>query len=99
MPDDKPSAEDTLADDQLRHLFHDQLMAFRETLDDKERDILDHRLLSDSPITLSDLGERHGVSRERVRQIQERLLGKLRAYLRERIDNFDEQFMGLVDNQ
>jgi RNA polymerase sigma-32 factor len=99
MPDDKPSAEQTLANDELRHLFHDQLMAFRDTLDDKERDILDHRLLSDNPITLSDLGERHGVSRERVRQIQERLLGKLRAYLRERIANFDEQFMDLVDNQ
>ncbi len=99
MPDDKPSAEQTLADDELRRLFHEQIMAFRQTLDDKERDILDQRLLSDNPITLSDLGEKHGVSRERVRQIQERMLGKLRVFLRESIPDFDEQFMELAESE
>jgi RNA polymerase sigma-32 factor len=99
IPDEQRSAEDALADDELRTLFHEQLMAFRETLDDKKRDILDQRLLSDNPATLNDLGERHSISRERVRQIQEQLLSKLRAYLRECIANFDEQFVDLVDNQ
>jgi len=96
MPDDRPSAEDVLVEDELRGLFHQELMAFRDTLDDKERDILDRRLLSDSPLTLSELGEAHGISRERIRQIQERLLGKLHEYMRGKIEDFDEQFAGMA---
>ncbi len=97
LPDDKPGADDTLASDQLRRLFHEQLMAVRETLDDKERDILDRRLLAEKPMTLSDLGKEHGVSRERVRQIQVRLMNKIRDFLREQIPDFDEQFADLVE--
>jgi RNA polymerase sigma-32 factor len=97
LPDDKPRADDTLASDELRRLFHDQLMAVRETLDDKEKDILDRRLLAEKPMTLSDLGKDHGISRERVRQIQVRLMNKIRNYLREQIPDFDEQFAGLSD--
>ncbi|MFH1057229.1 MAG: RNA polymerase factor sigma-32 [Pseudomonadota bacterium] len=98
MPDDRPSAEDELVSDELRQLFHDQLMSFRQSLDDKERDILDRRLLADNPITLSELGEAHGISRERIRQIQERLLGKLRQHLRDQIPDFDEQFADLAES-
>lgn len=99
MPDDRPSAEDTLAGDELRRLFHLQLDGFRETLSEKERTILDLRLLAEDPITLSELGEKHGISRERVRQIQERLLGKLRKYLEERIPDFNEQFADLAEGE
>ncbi|MBI5523431.1 MAG: RNA polymerase factor sigma-32 [Desulfarculus sp.] len=98
MPDDKPAADELLSGNQLRRLFHDQLMAFRQTLDDKERDILDRRLLSEEPITLSELGAAHNISRERIRQIQERLLGKLHRYLREHIQDFDEQFADLTSS-
>jgi len=97
MPDDKPSVEDTLASDQLRRLFHEKLMAFRETLDEKERQILDLRLLAEKPITLSELGKKQGISRERVRQIQVRLLKKLKAYLEDEIPDFAEQFAGLLE--
>ncbi len=99
MPDQSPGADDVLSGQELRRLFHDQLMAFRETLDDKERDILDRRLLAEEPITLSELGAAHNISRERIRQIQERLLGKLHKYLREQIHDFDEQFADLNDSE
>ncbi|RJX33923.1 MAG: sigma-70 family RNA polymerase sigma factor [Desulfarculus sp.] len=97
LPDETPAVDETLADDELRQLFHQQLMAVRETLDEKERDILDRRLLADNPMTLSELGEEHGVSRERVRQIQARLMDKIRDYLREKIPDFDEQFADLAE--
>ncbi|MCB2185748.1 MAG: RNA polymerase factor sigma-32 [Deltaproteobacteria bacterium] len=97
MPDDKLSAEEDLASMELRDLFHEQLMAFRETLDDKEKDILDRRLLAENPETLNDLGDTHGVSRERIRQIQVRLMEKLRDFMRERIPDFEAQFIDLVE--
>ena len=46
--------------------------------DDRERDILDKRLLTDSPDTLQEIGDRWGITRERVRQIEERLIRRLR---------------------
>ena len=39
----------------------------------------------DEPQTLQELGDRFGVSRERVRQLEARLTDKLRGYLRERL--------------
>lgn len=97
LPDEGPSAEDVLAREELRRLFHDQLMVFRETLDDKERDILDHRLLSSSPMTLSELGEKHEISRERIRQIQVRLMEKMSEFLKDKIPDFKAQFADIED--
>jgi len=99
MPDEKPLAEESLLEKELRKLFHDKLMEFRQTLDDKELDILDRRILSEDPMTLSDLGEEHGVSRERVRQIQVRLLEKLKAYMQESIPNFEGLFADLTEGE
>lgn len=99
MPDDQPSAEDRLAADQLKRLFHDELMSFRETLDPKERDIFDKRLVAEKPMTLSNLGKEHGISRERVRQLQVRLMEKLGRYMRDKIDDFDEHFAGLAGRE
>jgi RNA polymerase sigma-32 factor len=97
LPDDQPSAEDRLVSGELKQLFHDRLFDFRETLDDKEKDIFDQRLMAESPVTLNDLGKVHGISRERVRQLQVRLMDKLREYMRDHITDFDDQFSGLSD--
>ncbi len=96
LPSDEATAEENLADNELKSLFHEKIMDFRETLDEKDRDILDNRLLSEKPETLSDLGERHGVSRERIRQLQVRLMENLREYLEEQIPDFEGQFSDLV---
>ena len=39
------------------------------------------RLLAEEPLTLQEIGDRYGISRERVRQIEERLKKKLKTYL------------------
>jgi RNA polymerase sigma-32 factor len=53
------------------------------TLDDREREIVRARNLCDEPETLEDLSKRFGVSRERVRQLEERALAKLQARTRD----------------
>ena len=53
------------------------LHQIRSSLNEKERYILDKRLLSDSPLTLKEVGDKYGITRERVRQIQHRLIQKL----------------------
>jgi RNA polymerase sigma-32 factor len=50
-------------------------------LEERERFIIEHRVMSDVPATLRELGERLGVSRERVRQIEQRAKHKLEVEL------------------
>lgn len=66
---------------EFQELLRQKLHGFGETLKDRELDIFRDRLLSDAPATLQDIGEKYGVSRERARQIEERLKKKLRRYL------------------
>jgi RNA polymerase sigma-32 factor len=47
--------------------------------------IFDKRLVADEPLTLQKLGDEFGVSRERVRQLEARLAGKLRDYLKQHL--------------
>lgn len=70
--------ESILGDRQRLELLRDKLRATLPTLADKERAILQQRVLADDPPTLQALGQRLGVSRERVRQIEAQAIGKLR---------------------
>ncbi|MEP5630319.1 MAG: RNA polymerase sigma factor RpoH [Tateyamaria sp.] len=54
-----------------------------EVLNDREKDILTQRRLSEKAITLEDLSEQYGVSRERIRQIEVRAFEKLQKKMRE----------------
>ena len=54
-----------------------------DALNERERDVLAKRRLSEDPVTLEDLSESYGVSRERIRQIEVRAFEKLQARMRE----------------
>jgi RNA polymerase sigma-32 factor len=64
-------------------LLREQLAAFRETLSGKDLVIFDRRMIAEDPVTLQELGAEFGVSRERVRQLESRISGKLRIFLEE----------------
>ncbi len=70
------------------NIFHEQLERFAQPLTDKEDYIFRNRLISDEPMTLQKIGNEFGISRERVRQIEKRLLNKLRAYLETELPDF-----------
>jgi RNA polymerase sigma-32 factor len=85
MPSLVEGPESLMADSELQGLLKEKLGAFRTTLAGKEKDlaIFDERLVADEPLTLQELGDRFGISRERVRQLEQRLTGRLREYLRD----------------
>ena len=85
-----PAAATTRPDVQVelgefQELLRQKLDTFAATLKDRELDIFRERLLNDAPATLQEIGERYGVSRERARQIEERLKKKLRLFLQEEL--------------
>jgi RNA polymerase sigma-32 factor len=87
MPSSIEGPEALMADGELQALLKERLARFRKTLagKDKEMAIFDERLVADEPLTLQELGDRFGISRERVRQLEQRLTGKLREFLREEL--------------
>ena len=66
---------------EFQELLRQKLEVFGASLKDRELDIFRERLLNDSPATLQEIGEKYGVSRERARQIEERLKKRLRVFL------------------
>jgi RNA polymerase sigma-32 factor len=66
---------------EFQELLRTKLESFGAALRDRELQIFRRRLLADQPTTLEQLGADHGVSRERARQIEERLKKKLRQFL------------------
>jgi RNA polymerase sigma-32 factor len=81
IPDTGHNPETETADREWRDFARDKVKEFADTLEGKEREIFDARLLADDPETLQVIGERFGISRERVRQIETRLKRRLKEFI------------------
>ncbi len=81
LPDQRQGPEEQFAATQSRDLLHEKMESFAASLKDKELVIYRERLLNEEPLTLREIGEKYGISRERVRQIEERVKKKLKTYL------------------
>jgi RNA polymerase sigma-32 factor len=78
LADERPDQESFVADRQERTRSLGWLRDSMHVLNDRERDILEARRLNDDPLTLEELSRRHAISRERVRQIENRAFEKVR---------------------
>ncbi|MDE5681142.1 MAG: RNA polymerase subunit sigma-70, partial [Mailhella sp.] len=85
--------ENSFASEELSDLVRYSLKDLLPDLSDKELFILEHRLLTDDPVTLREIGEKYHVSRERIRQLEARLLQKLKNHLGTKIKDFSEEWI------
>jgi RNA polymerase sigma-32 factor len=76
-----PTPEDCAISDEMRNKARAELEAFLREIPARERTILRSRLLRDDPVTLERLGRRFGISKERVRQLEERTVAQLKGRL------------------
>lgn len=88
-----PGIEDTLASSEIAAILQQHLKSILPKLNEKEVYILQNRLLTDEPVTLREIGERYNVTRERVRQLEARLLEKLRQQFTGDIKDFSEEWI------
>lgn len=77
LVDDSDSQETTLIDSEEKDNRREMLRESLDVLNDRERRIFEARRLSDDPLTLEELSQEFGVSRERVRQIEVRAFEKV----------------------
>ena len=88
-----PGIEDTLATDEIAGLVRSKLKTIIPKLNEKELYILHNRLLTDEPVTLREIGERYNITRERVRQLEARLVEKIGQHLKSGIEDFSDHWI------
>jgi RNA polymerase sigma-32 factor len=93
LPAQEASPERTLSELELKNIFKTKLKNFQKGLTPRENIIFEKRILADEPLTLQDLGDQFEVSRERIRQLEEKLLKKVKAYLEKEIPDLKPDYL------
>ncbi len=96
LPAPNTDMEKALIDSDRKKLIREKLKEFRKTLSERDLYIFDNRIMAEKPLTLQDIADKYGISKERVRQLEERLIKRLNKFLKERIPNFEEDFADLA---
>jgi RNA polymerase sigma-32 factor len=91
---DFESAEEKMAKKEMDNLIHSKIEIFRKRMSKRENEIFDLRIFSDDPATLQEIGDRYGISRERVRQVEKNIITKMREFVKEEMPDF----MSYIDN-
>ena len=78
----------SLGNAEQKELFSKILKSFSETLEGREKVIFAERLISEEPLTLQEIGDKYGVTKERARQIEEQLKAKLKTYVQEHYPDY-----------
>ncbi len=89
LKEDTASAEDKVARKEMEVLVHNKVAEFRKQLNERELMIFDKRIFSDTPVTLQQIGDQYGISRERVRQIEKNVVKKMREFFKNQIPDFE----------
>jgi RNA polymerase sigma-32 factor len=85
LPSDGDRPDLAVEHGEFSRLLREKLEVFAKTLSGREEQIFRERWLTDAPRTLQELGDDYGISRERARQLEKRILGRLRKYLEEEL--------------
>lgn len=81
IPNASPSHESVIANAQIKRQRQEKLGLALNALNEREQYIINNRKLSDTPATLEDLSSHFGISKERVRQIEEKALEKITNFV------------------
>ncbi len=73
--------DEKLARSQEQENFKEHVVEFKKTLNERDLELFEKRIYTDNPETLKAFGDRHGISRERARQIEARIVKKLKEFI------------------
>lgn len=81
--------EEVIADKEKDEIIVSRVKDFKKTLNEKELYVFEQRILSEEPITLQEIGAHFGISRERARQIETKVVGKFKERFKTEFKDFD----------
>ncbi len=79
---EEDSIENKLAAKELESLMREDINSFKKTLSGRDLEIFNLRLDSDEPLTLQEIGDKYSITRERARQLEARVLKKLKEFVK-----------------
>ena len=97
FPAKQDNAEEAVAAAEYRTLMSEKMREFARTLKGKEEVIFRTRLLAEEPVTLQEIGDQYGISRERIRQLESRLKKKLKDFLLREFKDAKDLDVGFVN--
>lgn len=89
-----PAVDETLGDLQLQEILRHKLSEFGARLEGREKQIFEKRLIAEEPLTLQALGEEFGLTRERTRQIEAKLIKNFKAWIQDEVADFRDLEIG-----
>ena len=89
LSDEAESVENQVAKKEIEALLHNKIAEFKKTMTSRELDIFEQRIFSDTPATLQEIGDRYGISRERVRQVEKNIIKKMREFFKQEMPDFN----------
>ena len=81
MPSEDIRPDRAVVQNEFATLLRGKLETFAQTLEGREQTIFRERWLTEEPLTLQEIGDRYQISRERARQLEKRMLDRLKKYL------------------
>ena len=97
LPDPMDGIDEIFSKKEEHKLLTFKIKEFRDSLCGREADIFDNRIMSEKPETLQQLGSKHNISRERVRQIQNNIVDNIEIWLTKNIPNFHEEYSNYLN--
>ncbi|WP_038041857.1 sigma-70 family RNA polymerase sigma factor [Thermodesulfobacterium hveragerdense] len=98
LKDNRPTPEEIYAKEEVLSKFRKLLKEFAQTLSGKDYVIFHERLFTENPKTLNELSQKLGISKERVRQIEEKIIKNLKKFLEERLPDVQYYTLALPEN-
>jgi len=83
------SIEDQVAKKEMETILHEKITEFKKGLTERELEIFNIRIFSDSPVTLQEIGDKYNISRERVRQVERNIIKKMKAYFKRELPDYN----------
>jgi RNA polymerase sigma-32 factor len=89
LPAPQMPPDEQVAEEEYRELLRRKFDEFGRTLKGRELEVFKRRMIAEQPATLQEIGDTQGITREAVRQIEMRVVEKLKRYLRRELAGFE----------
>ncbi len=93
-------ADEQVAETELLEIFEEHLIEFKKTLKGRDLDVFNDRMMAEKPLTLQEIGDRYGITRERARQLESRIMKNLKEFVRKKgtfVELMDDESMPTIE--
>ena len=97
VPDQAVGPDQQVEDEQFSERLKEKLVQFGKTLEGRDKEIFELRTVADDPKTLQEIGDMYGITRERARQIERRMMDRLKVFLRDELGDAVDVALGRTE--